>query len=300
MKRVVALLLVVVLCLGCLGVAGAHDCNNGHINHDQWLEESLFGKKYTGDNRDKLDYLENASYVTIDLCNNAAKESNKQYQNLKNFGIFGFPSTIKEINSPGGGSAHRQYTHLGWNKKYETTTNKSGITWSAKKFTIRKKILTATVDKIFDFQPLIPNSIKYYIGYSKQCESFAELVYYIHLLGDHREMQSFKDFNDNYVYLLELANDGEAKEHCAVIPSIIYCLEGIVTDKKSDDYKKLMNKLHKLNAEASYLSYHRRSTLTDGQFDLYKEHVLDVFSALKEHLPPILKKEPFFKKVFYP
>lgn len=312
MKRVVALLLVVVLCLGCFGAAGADDCKDckkSHEHHDHWFEEIFFGEQYKENDRCKnLIYLENASYVCIDqhACN-VSSEKDKQFNSLKNFKLAGYPDSLEEIQCPGGWT-HRMYTHIGWinTEPYKPKPSKSKVEWSEEKWQWRRKILMATVEKVFNFTPLIPDWLEFRNGYSKRCEHFSGLIYYIHLLGDHMEMESATDFssmyNEHNPYLLRLADkDAERMGDTfdgkkAIIPALIYHMDALFDKENNHTYALLREELIKINRKASPLCF--RSELTPEQFSKYKEYVNQTHQKLKQFMPSLLEEQTYFKKAF--
>lgn len=190
MKRVVALLLVVVLCLGCLGVAGAHDSMEEH-----WadLERCLFGKELDKSKRvGALRELELASALVLDQFN---ESDDWMLEELNQFGIPGIPHSIDDFNLHTSPNVHQRYTHKGWNHNY----GKEDLA----KWSVRKNLLLQTTDNIFDFRA----SSSTWFGSifrtenKKQHESFAMLLYYVHILGDLEEATDYKRMNGLFIPL---------------------------------------------------------------------------------------------------
>lgn len=105
---------------------------------------------------------------------NKAIEYLNQYQNkLK---IRNLPN-VKEYLTPGG-NTHGVYTHLGWDHIYPDDDKYQGR-WMIRtntRWLIRKKFLSEFLGNHFNF--FLNN---------KKRDSFAALLYYVHILGDHED-----------------------------------------------------------------------------------------------------------------
>jgi len=183
--------------------------NKGGAGHADDISKLLTGKYYYSNSGNHklfpvLTGLTHIMYLTVDSTmgqqsgrpadnvNQAMKylEEHKNELHLKN---------IPNINSflTPGGNTHGWYTHLGWDHIYdEDTTNR---------WLIRKEILRYALDKQFNFSLLD----KIGISRSNKRDSFAALLYYVHILGDHEDnaittahtrlpIQSIDEQNINY------------------------------------------------------------------------------------------------------
>lgn len=125
--------------------------------------------------------IEDASYLAIaQFQNSAVMPGQGELNELVEFGIYS-PFTVPKIEdlSYKNPAHHRVYTHEGWNFKYplgidERNGKKNKTNWK-----LRKSILIDTVRHEFGYVPVVSNVN----GDAEWMESFAKLVYYIHLFG---------------------------------------------------------------------------------------------------------------------
>lgn len=186
-KRCAALLFLVLFCTS--GIYPKHDFtdNNGGAGHADDISKLLTGKGYYSNSGNHklfpvLTGLTYIMYLTVDSTwyseeggiphdnvDKAKKYLELHQRELKTNGI----PNIKNFLTPGG-SFHGEYTHLGWDHpSYAPDT--------AKKWLVRKEILRDFLGKHFAFGLNDSTDI---IKPSKR-DSFAALLYYVHILGDH-------------------------------------------------------------------------------------------------------------------
>ena len=103
-------------------------------------------------------------------------------------------------------------------------------------------------------------------------------------------------------YYEALKNDEYANiEKANMIPALEEYIEILFEDQKScDDYKDLMDGLDDLAKNARKIEDSVGGVNTDEEFEEYHQYADDILDLLIEHLPALLKKEAFFKEVFYP
>jgi hypothetical protein len=187
LKKCICLLSLLCFCV----TAGfsKHDFtdNNGGAGHADDISKLLTGKGYyinSGNHKlfPVLTGLTYIMYLTVDSTwyseegevphDNVTKAKKYLEDHQKELKINGIPN-IKEFLTPGG-SFHGEYTHLGWeHPSYADDT--------ARKWLIRKEILRDFLGKHFSFGL---NDSADIIKPSKG-DSFAALLYYTHILGDH-------------------------------------------------------------------------------------------------------------------
>lgn len=180
MKRLVSLLAVLVISV-TLVVPTAFAHERGEHDHELEMtlfdtQKSPFSKNQQDSRYTALNALENAVYLSIDQFGNSGVTSLGE---LAAYGVKGLPATVAELNPPPeetqlSARNHRMYTHRGWDFVYPIDK----ANWNK-----RRSILTGTVQKVFGFKD------------SKQGESFAAVLYYVHVLGDYLEDSDFKQFN---------------------------------------------------------------------------------------------------------
>lgn len=135
--------------------------------------------------------LFSAVFLTLDYCDGT------QYQvageaartALVNGGIATVPLLSSLTSKGSGGSSHEQYTHMGWNHQYD-------ILLIQNEWTIRKRLLIETVEKVFGFSNV--ETLKQNLDESdsntflkkllststNKPNSVAAILYYVHILGD--------------------------------------------------------------------------------------------------------------------
>ncbi|MBQ8150433.1 MAG: hypothetical protein IJ041_07930 [Clostridia bacterium] len=293
MKRVVTLLIIL---LFAVYAPNAYAPNTS--KHNKSIENLLFSapSKLKKEEKEKLDLLENA----LALCIDQFKSNDSGYSFLNDKEIYGFPKTLAEINCPGGKyghHSHRQFTHQGWNFDYskDSIVTEADSKWAKEKWPKRKKILLATVEKVFNFNKFWPDAVDYHLGYNEKCESFSALLYYLHLLEDQSAMDSFSKYQESEGELMALA--GYSNDTHAIIPEIQRHLI-VLVEIKDYNYEKLMWLLDQRNRESAVFSNAHGIRISEDQFPLYKECVKNVLKDLDDYLDKILEKQPFFNEVF--
>lgn len=262
--------------------------------HDDILEQILFGRiilvnrgvesaSQRTDAQKALLALEYASYLVVDQFNHYGKE---KFDFLKNdYKIPGMPKSLDDIDFSAN-SNHRSYTHRGWN--YEYTIDRAH--WNT-----RKNILLATVEKIFDFSVLSGKILGYDFEYSNQCDSFAALVYYIHVLGDYHENESYKVTD----IMIPFARNNPGDNNTDIIYELQKHLGVIFNDQKdSRTYKEMVQQLDYYGEKARSLAATTGGINTSEKLQQNQEYVNAVLDLLEDKVPKLLRNEPFFTKVF--
>lgn len=275
-RRILCFLTVAILFLSLFPQYGFSYNRNGH---DSILESVLLGNEYhikqqPKSIQDTLDAIDCASYLAIDQYNG---DGTAELEFLQEYGIHGIPGTIDEIDYKSN-KYHRKYTHRGWEHKYDPDI----ANWKT-----RKPILLKTINTCFDFGP----ESNVTAGYSKQCDSFCALVYYIHILGDRVSDKQY------YVNTVQMELGGRS-DNDDIISEIIRCSDILFQDH-SIKYKLYISKLERLNKKIAKLDPGGKG-FSQEDFPLYKEYGEDLLDILQEYLPDLLQDESFFASVFFP
>lgn len=284
--------MAVIICLSCVMPVSAHNRDE----HDEDIEYVLFGDREYKDTHpltaEKIQAIEDAAYLCIDQFNGSGKDA---LENLKKEKIPDIPDSIEAIDFKSN-SAHRYYTHRGWN----LTTNPDKAHWPT-----RQKILLNTVDKelfsesrsLISKVPVLSNIFaKEELKEDRQkCESLSVLIYYVHILGDHDEAKKYSALAA--VDPLTSLND---RDNPGVIPDLIkYC--GILFEDQEDTYtyENFMQELEDLENKSDKLTSSKGGINTDEKFESYHQCADDLLDVLGEYAPGMLKKEEFFKTSFF-
>lgn len=311
LRRLFLLSLAIMFVFGLFSKsAAAHDKGE----HNSELETVLFGQSklqsITSDDKEyaeeAVSLIEDAVYLTLDQFNGLGTN---ELEHLKKAHIFGIPRNISEIDFQGN-NYHRKHTHMGWNavvlKKGDTEnstdpkTKRSRIEYALDKdfdykrdkanWNVRKKILTATVDKVMKFG-LVSNPL---MGYDKKCDSFASLIYYIHLIGDHLEDTTYMNRSPK----MELAYYDRSE--VGIIDELLLDFEVLFEDQKNSfSYKELVHQLQDLQETVRDIQNRPGGLGNDKSFAEYKECAEQLMGILVDKVPDLLEKEEFFSKIFY-
>ena len=259
--------------------------------HNEELELVLFrDRHYAGSNpvvKDIIERVEDASYLAIDQYNGNGKD---ELQNLIEAKIPDIPSSVEEFDFTGN-YAHRIYTHRGWNLTYDEKAN-----WPTRQTillnTIRSQLF-AKVESPLAWFPWLSKQV-YGDGNEKQCEAFAVLVYYVHILGDHIAA----DKPAALAYVAPLSNSHD-RDNPGIIPDLIKYLPILFEGQTdSEQYKSMMQDLEQLSVVADRL-YNGTGGVREEQFPEYHQCASDLLETLKIYIPDLLKKESFFHTTFF-
>lgn len=259
--------------------------------HDNHLETALFGPNglQTTNKRakDMFEALKLASYLCIDQFNNAGKEHlDKLLDIQKEYWIEFFPTwtiypkTIADIDYPGN-YTHRKYTHLGW--EYEYKEDEHVPDWP-RRWCKRQKLLNSTIEAVFHIDNW-PFSINSSTG-----ENICKLLYYIHIVGDHIAFEDFSTYARTAKFICPLGGFGNT----TVIPE----LTKVLNELFGVDACELIQRLNVIEMDLRAIC-NTDGTVTEANFRQYQDCAEKVLEALNESLPILLKKQPYFSKVFY-
>lgn len=285
MKRIICALLTVVFLFSLDSPAMAYDKKE----HNRYLELVLFGQEnYTASKptsvQSALEALEDASYLAIDQFNS---NGSSELSFLRNdYRVPGLPDNIETINFTAN-YLHRSYTHRGY--KYEYIIDKAN-------WLVRKNILLATTEKVFNFKLLSGTILGVDFGYDKKCDSFAALLYYVHILSDHEARASYKVTD----VMIPLAQAHVGSDNPDIFSELKHHLTILFTDQKdTHKYKAFMLELDSQAEHARSLAATTGGINSDEKFETFKNQVNDLFTLLEDYVPRLLKEELFFTNVFH-
>lgn len=281
MKRIICCVLLIAVLWSTVLPAYAHNA----AEHNFQLESVLFGPKNANAMSPKaqnaLKALEYASYLALDQYN---ENGVKELAFLRSaYNVPDLPENIDVINFFSN-EYHRRYTHLGWNHPY--VDDKAH--WPD-----RKIILMATTEKVFDFQLLSGKVLGHDFGYTQKCESFAALVYYVHVLGDHEDRKNYKNID-----IMQLAQP-HPDQSSDIYSELKYHLQILFADQASTHkYNAFMQELHTQAEEARRLAASTGGINSDEKFAVYQGQVEALLTLLQDYVWQMLKEEEFFTGVF--
>lgn len=288
--------------------------------HDKVMIQALFDKDYkpaeheNGKNSDianRIQALEEASYLCVDEYNDNSTSKGKtdlaslKGKRINGKKINGLPRNIDEIDFSSN-SEHRKYTHKGWDHDYSVEWTEDVDIEKQRKsnWPVRKKILLTTVNQAFDFGI----TSNYITGFSKQCNSLAAYIYYIHVLQDCIADKNVLAVNDvglstKYISgnIIPLGgSDLDAKRVNGVPEDMISQLKyhlGILfpSPKDTTSYNKLIDSMDKIDDDIKNLG----NITTKRKADQYYECAERLKELLIEYVPNLLADEPYCKNVFY-
>lgn len=283
-RRLLISILMIAMILSVSVPASAHDKEG----HNRFLEEVLFGRDgyiavLSEKGKKALTALEYASYLAVDQYSGKGAD---EFSYLKRtYKVPGLPKTISSFDF-GGNQFHRSYTHRGWDHVYA----QDKANWN-----VRKNILLATTEQVFDFSALSGTVLGFNFGYAEKCNSFAALVYYVHILGDHEARTGYRVTD----VMMPLAQAHADVGHPDILSEIKRHLEIIFADQKeTHKYNVLMQELDVIADEARSLAATPGGINTDEKFLVFHGQVRAVLTLLQDYVPNMLKEEGFFSKVF--
>lgn len=312
MKRISIFLVAFVFsCLFCTVSVDAHPNASEHYEE---LEAMLFDSRNfhesaQGDVLTKIRTIEYASTLCIDQF---GESDSTLLKGLKKWGVPGIPQNVSKINpddtdnirlSP---ANHRTYTHQGWEHSYTSEQYGDLARWP-----VRKNILLAATEEVFNFSIFSGKWMFINFGYSDKCDSFSALVYYNHLLGDYLEDVDPKKGNidkfngiSNGHKIPFASNDSNPVDLFSEIEKYLAIL---FADQAESNrvYDSLMSDIETLANKARRISENAEGTIT---LEHYKDmqacvqEFMDILTGENGHYSAIytlLMNESFFKDVFY-
>ena len=293
MKRINGLIVFfIIICIMMVSTSAPCYAHPTAEEHNKELESVLFESGYSkyqsNEIKKYVTALEYASNLTIDQFGGDGED---KFEFLRKNKMGGLPLRFSSLdyNEDLSGSGkkinantHRLYTHQGWDVDYGNSKVKSF--WKT-----RRNILLGTVESIFNF-----GKISSIVGYDKKCNSLAGIIYYVHILGDYDEADNYKKI----IYLTDIAGRNDKNDMTTALKSYVEIL--FEDQKTSNDYRDLMKELDAISKRAGKIVRSTGGVNTDEEFEEYHQYAVDLMETLKKYMPNLLKREEFFKKVFYP
>ena len=206
---------------------------------------------------------------------------------------------MKEFNFQESPARHRYYTHRGWNLGDEDKAH-----WS-----VRQQLLLNTIDKeLFSTENVIADFFSDVFqrdNYEKkQRESFAILLYYVHILGDHLEAGKKTAPMDkmNAVALIAPLTrpNYDTQNNPAIIPELIACVKILFKSQEKDRFfNDFIQDLEEIRERSSAIT-DSKDGLNTGNFNEYNKCAEDLLESLASYVPTLLEKEDFFRDAFSP
>ena len=137
-------------------------------------------------------------------------------------------------------------------------------------------------------------SKKLWFDYSDKCKSFAAFLYYVHIIGDHMGTDYANVALD--LQMIPLANRNEAN----IIDELEDTFAVLFDDQTTSVYyKHLLDSMKDIKKRAIKVFHSTGGLNTEEKYLEYQKCAEDLMDLLIEDIPPLLKNEEFFSKVFY-
>lgn len=312
-RRLMVLVLVVVLVCTTAFSGSAHT----YQGHYQDMSRVLFGTPYPFINRSPQKYpdqhktiwaLRYVYQVAVDQFNwSEEKHSNEEaFTKLSSLcGLHHLPSSIAEIDLPNVNSiTHRKYTHMGWNMPTPDHPV-LGSEWTTR-WAIRKNMILATAEQKFNFNGSPDFWDAVFPNYTKGCDAFCAILYYVHLLGDHigfcdpdKADFGYGTYIKEIDYILPLSGTVPDPKHIVqctppnIISEIIYYCHLLF----GDDAKHLIEDLLKINRKIENLR-DEHGQIPPEAFDEYIRLAKQVLDVLAKYVPDLLNDQKWWTNVF--
>ena len=274
-------------------------CAHTDIGHDREMETILWGNKKTTvlsneELKIKVRCLKDATSIALDQFNGTKAI---QMKNLENYGVEGIPPLISDTIEKGGinftanGLTHRKYTHLGWTYVY--SGKYSDANWPK-----RKEIMINTVMKVLDTTD------------EEICDSFAAILYYIHILGDIQD-DSIQTQRDQVIPLIDKQGISDILHYrpnkdifLELSHYIPILFEGRISKTYLSYYSRLKRQISKLHRKAKdLLKENKKKGTVDKNINYLTSKQLNELSeelmAIMAQNMPVLLEHSIFEGVFY-
>ena len=268
-------------------------------DHNTQLFQVLFGRSrryetMTADEQRAVQALQHAIYLCIDQYNGSGRYS---LDYLRRFRVRNLPAferiDIRNLTSHGE-RGHQRFTHLGWDfDKYPRNMRINGQTYNFQEiWNLRKRLLLSTTDRVFNFRR---NEIE-----MNKRDSFAALLYYAHILGDH-----IGDSRSSYMDRIPISprpdyrnnRSGENSNNPTIYTELLYHLPRLFREQtNSPDYQLLYNWLNQ--NENKNRQFPTGTSITDEEYADLQRFAQETLDKLIIYVPRLLQNEAFFIRVF--
>lgn len=267
--------------------------------HDDITEEILFGKSnpvFDSKKTDAKKCLESAVYLCLDQSRSNGADD---LSILKDYGVDAVPE-LEQIALTGiFYGSHDKYTHMGWHHDYsDTNISTLGEPWE-KRWKLRKKLLLNSVNKVFGFGPISSFRINV-LGHAEgtKADAFAELLYYVHILGDYEDKIADNIKKGKYkmdLLAIPFATRQASKQNRDLFFDLQESIEKLFDNSKDpNSFKSLSDKLDNIAQAARS----RPTVSSKTRAENFRKDVMKTRRALKKYVPPLLAQEEFFSQVF--
>ena len=267
--------------------------------HDDITEEILFGKSnpvFDSKKTDAKKCLESAVYLCLDQSRSNGADD---LSILKDYGVDAVPE-LEQIALTGiFYGSHDKYTHMGWHYDYsDTNISTLGEPWE-KRWKLRKKLLLNSVNKVFGFGPISSFRINV-LGHAEgtKADAFAELLYYVHILGDYEDKIADNIKKGKYkmdLLAIPFATRQASKQNRDLFFDLQESIEKLFDNSKDpNSFKSLSDKLDNIAQAARS----RPTVSSKTGAENFRKDVMKTRRALKKYVPPLLAQEEFFSQVF--
>lgn len=320
MKKLVWLCLVI--CISCVLNSFTYFAHPTQPKHWEELEAMLFDNREYKKQFNQHDSEDKKTLIKIwtleygqTICIDQFGETDQMLlRGLHNYGVHGIPKNVSEINPKKNnekvpqlsGKNHHTYTHQGWDFDYTKTEYGDIAKWP-----IRKNVLLASVETVFDFSTFSGKILGINVGYTEKCNSFSALLYYLHVLGDYWEAENAQQFNGGKGVngnMIPFASSTPSSTP-DLISEIIKHLEIIFADQKTESprqYNDLISDIQKIGEDARSISGNPDGTIMQEQYEKMIYNVRELMKILigegdhKNYIHQMLLREDFFTDAFYP
>ena len=239
--------------------------------HNGQMLNVLFGRPFTisRTEQQKTEILEKAVFLCVDLFNGY----NIHYlTDLNNYGVQNLPSA--QYIDFSSNYTHQRATHRGWD--FKNYSNQA--MWEE-----RKKLLLFSIDRLFDFQET--EMIKR--------DSFAALLYYVHIIGDHIG-NSKRTLPDRM--RINGSMRGRNMERLDVVWELEYHIPRLFRGQESAvEYKLLMKAMQRFSTQPPF-DY--STAISDDDYSKLQGFAVNILNCLTENIPALLRNESFFRRAF--
>lgn len=267
--------------------------------HDDITEEILFGKSnpvFDSKKTDAKKCLESAVYLCLDQSRSNGADD---LSILKDYGVDAVPK-LEQIALTGiFYGSHDKYTHMGWHHDYgDTNISTLGEPWE-KRWKLRKKLLLNSVNKVFGFGPVSSFRINV-LGYTKgtRVDAFAELLYYVHVLGDYEDKIVDNIKKEKYkmdLLAIPFATKQASEQNRDLFFDLQESIEKLFDNSEDpNSFKSLSGTLDTIAQAARS----RPSVSSKTGAENFRKDVMKTRLALKKYVPQLLVQEDFFSQVF--
>lgn len=123
---------------------------------------------------------------------------------------------------------------------------------------------------------------------------FRELLYYIHILGDHEDDSSYQISNG---LKIDVGGRHDKKDIIHKLLELFPVL--FASQTNTHKYRAMTTNLRSINSKLDTLVNSTGGIDSDEKFAERQELVEKIINVLSLYIPEMLKKEPFFNEVFY-